>query len=102
MKRMGKIMWNNILEIAKYIVRRIRYKARLESKIDIIIQDNKDLKLEMLRLKFLQLVQHSPEEKTAICETYDAYKKNGGNSFVDSMFEKWLKSQNKKKKTKRK
>lgn len=102
MKKVGKIMLKNILEIVKYIVRRIRYKSRLESKIDIIIQDNKDLKLEMLRLKFLQLVQHSPEEKTAICETYDAYKKNGGNSFVDSMFEKWLKSQNKKKKRTRK
>lgn len=102
MKKVGKIMWKNILEFAKFIIRRIRYKARLESKIDIIIQDNKDLKLEMLRLKFLQLVQHSPEEKTAICETYDAYKKNGGNSFVDSMFEKWLKAQNKKKKRSKK
>lgn len=94
MKKVGKVMWRAILEIVRFVVRRISYKTRFESKIDMLIQDNKDLKLEMLRLKILQLIQHNPEEKTIICKLYDTYKNQGGNSFIDDMYKKWAKKRN--------
>jgi hypothetical protein len=51
-----------------------------------------EIRLDNERLKILQLIQHCPTEKKAICDEYDTYKNLGGNSYIDAIFNEWKSS----------
>ena len=56
-----------------------------------IQRDQKILKMDTLRLKFLTMVQQSPTEVAIILALFDEYKKEGGDSWIDDIFLKWKK-----------
>lgn len=78
------------------------YRNRLESKLDSILSNQERMQLDILRLKYLQMVQHNPQEKAIILSIFDEYKKMGGDSWIDDIHENWLKKQKKSKKKARK
>ena len=65
-----------------------------------IQKDQKILKMENLRLQFLQMIQHDPVNRAVITMLYDKYVNEGGNSYILAEFEKWAKKYNKPKVTK--
>ena len=69
----------------------------LETKIDNqhkeleqeINDQRADLSLKLRRLEVLNMIQHNPDEEQIICQLYDKYRAEGGNSYAVSQFEKW-------------
>ena len=47
--------------------------------------------ISIKRLELLNMMQHSPEEKNTIMTLFTEYKKLGGNCYLDSKYQKWLK-----------
>lgn len=56
-----------------------------------IQKDQKILKMDTLRLKFLTMVHQSPTEVAVILALFDEYKQEGGDSWIDDIFLKWKK-----------
>lgn len=52
-----------------------------------------DIQRDLLRLQILNLVQHDPENKSAILELYDIYKSEpyNGNSYIKDIIKQWRK-----------
>jgi|LSPZ01.1.fsa_nt_gi hypothetical protein len=50
------------------------------------------LELDNQRLRILNLIQHSPNEKIAINAEFDDYLKKGGNSYIVAIVEEWRKN----------
>ena len=61
--------------------------AKLEAKIDEVSMGN-------LRLQILNLIQHDPENKSAILSLYDEYKSRSGNSYIKGIVKEWQKKKN--------
>ena len=59
--------------------------------------DQKILKMDNLRIQCLHFMQHDPTNRVTITILYDRYKQQGGNSYLDSEYEKWAKKYNKSK-----
>ena len=75
----------------EWVWRALSYKNRIEKKMDLLIEQSKDHKLELLRLKFLHFVEHKPLEVTIISSIFDEYKALGGDSWIDDIHTDWKK-----------
>ena len=82
-------MWRVIISLLQYVGKQLTYRSRLEQKIDVLIQDNKELKLETLRIKYLHFYYHQPWEAQIISSIFDEYKARGGNSWIDELHVEW-------------
>ena len=51
-------------------------------------------------MQCLQMMQHDPENRFVITMLRDQYKSMGGNSYLDTEYEKWAKKYNKTKREK--
>lgn len=91
-------MFRRIFEFFKWINKQITYRNRLENKLDIILNNQDRIQLDVLRLKYLHMVQHNPNEKAIILLIFDEYKKMGGDSWIDDIHEEWLKKHKAKRK----
>ncbi|MBR4419678.1 MAG: hypothetical protein IKT32_02245 [Clostridia bacterium] len=90
-------MWRVIGEIISDLFKWLTHTRRT---LDTILENQKNMQLDILRMKFLQLVQHNPNERAIISSVFDEYKKLGGDSWVDDMYETWLKKQKRRSKRK--
>lgn len=61
--------------------------AKLEAQIREVSMGN-------LRLQILNLIQHNPENKSAILSLWDEYKSRGGNSYLKDVVKQWQKKKN--------
>lgn len=52
----------------------------------------KEVSMGNLRLQILNLIQHDPENKSAILGLFDEYKNRGGNSYLISVVKQWQKN----------
>lgn len=86
-------MWRLVGELIGDLFRWFTHNRRT---LDTIVENQKAMQLDILRMKFLQLVQHNPNERAIISSVFDEYKKLGGDSWVDDMYETWLKKQKRK------
>lgn len=57
--------------------------------------DQKILKMDSLRMQCLQMMQHDPVNRATITMLHDQYKNQGGNSYLDTEYDKWAKRYNK-------
>lgn len=57
----------------------------LEAKIE-------ETRMGAMRLQILYLIFHDPKNKVAINQLMDFYTQNGGNSYVQGVYEKWKKA----------
>ena len=87
-----------LISIVQWAIRQLNYRKRLEEKMDAVLDNQANMKLDMLRLKYLQMVQHNPKEKAIILSLFDEYKRLGGNSWIADIHEEWLKKQKRSKK----
>ena len=77
-------MWAWVPSFFHWVIKQLTYKQRIE---EMLV----DMRIELLRVKFLQLVQHSPTEISIICSVFDEYKNMGGDSWIDDIYLKWKK-----------
>lgn len=77
--------------VGAVIVPTILWGYRMFALLKDIQADQKILKMDTLRLKFLTMVQQAPTEVAIILALFDEYKLNGGDSWVDDVFLKWKK-----------
>lgn len=61
--------------------------AELARQIDEVSMGN-------LRLQILNLIQHDPQNKSAILSLWDEYKTRGGNSYIKDVVKQWQKNRN--------
>ena len=47
------------------------------------------LSKRLTRLELLDMLSHRPERRDMVLGIYDAYKKQGGNSYVDTLIDEW-------------
>jgi hypothetical protein len=62
---------------------------KCNAKLDKILDDIQDVQRKTSRLELLDLVSHKPHAKDIILSKYDEYKKNGWNSYIDIVIERW-------------
>lgn len=67
--------------------RRLKDKRmeRVEQKIE-------ETRMSCIRLQILDLIHHDPKNKMAINQMMDFYTSNGGNSYLQDVYEKWKKA----------
>lgn len=87
MKKVGKVMWRAIIEVVKFVVRRIGYKNRLESKIDMLSR-------RLIRLEIIDAIKR--KDTATVFLLFDEYTAIGGNSYISFMVEKYKKDIKKK------
>jgi type III secretory pathway component EscV len=54
-----------------------------------------EVELSTMRIEIVSMIEQHPEERLLICRMYDEYKKSGGNTYIDSLFDNWKRSFNK-------
>lgn len=58
---------------------------QLEEKIE-------ETRMSAIRIQILYLIFHDPKNKMAINQMMDFYTSNGGNSYLQGVYEKWKKA----------
>lgn len=51
----------------------------------------KDMNMRMRRLEIQMNISHNPEDAETILDLYDEYRKEGGNSYIQTRVEQWKK-----------
>lgn len=82
-------MWRNIINLAKWTLKQITYRSRLEDKVDLALR-------RLLRLEIIDAIRRN--DKTTVHMLYDEYKKLGGNSYIQEMYEEYINKTKRKKK----
>lgn len=79
----------------------IIYGYKVFNLLKDIQADQKILKMDTTRIQCLEMMQHDPINRGVIMALHDKYKKMGGNSYLDTEYEKWAKKYNAKQKAKK-
>lgn len=91
MKRIGLAMWSAIINLIQFIVRRIRYKGRIEDKLDAVLSRQNDSERRLLRLEIMEAMRR--DDRAVVHQLYDEYKAMGGDSWMDDLFLLWKSKQ---------
>lgn len=51
----------------------------------------KDMDMRMRRMEIIMNMSHNPDDEETILDLYDAYKKRGGNTYIQTRVEQYLK-----------
>ncbi len=51
----------------------------------------KDMDMRMRRMEIIMNMSHNPDDEETILDLYDAYKKQGGNTYIQTRVEQYLK-----------
>lgn len=89
MKKVWLYMWRNIINLVKWSLKQITYRNRLEDKVDLALR-------RLLRLEIIDAIRRN--DKTTVHVLYDEYKKLGGNSYMQEMYEDYINKTKRKKK----
>lgn len=73
---------------------RIERKEQSKARFDELAKRIDEVSMGNLRLQILNLIQHNPENKSAILSLYDEYKSRGGNSYIRETVKQWQKKRN--------
>ena len=82
-------MWHKAITFIKWTLKQITYRSRLEDKVDLALR-------RLLRLEIIDAIRRN--DKTTVHMLYDEYKKLGGNSYIQEMYEDYIKKTKRKKK----
>lgn len=89
MKKVWLYMLRNIINLVKWTLKQITYRSRLEDKVDLALR-------RLLRLEIIDAIRRN--DKTTVHMLYDEYKKLGGNSYIQEMYEEYINKTKRKKK----
>lgn len=89
MKKVWLYMLRNIINLIKWTLKQITYRSRLEDKVDLALR-------RLLRLEIIDAIRRN--DKTTVHMLYDEYKKLGGNSYIQEMYEEYINKTKRKKK----
>lgn len=73
---------------------RMDKKQQTQEKFDELAKRIDEVYVGNLRLQILNLIQHNPENKSAILSLYDEYKSRGANSYIKEVVKQWQKKRN--------
>lgn len=73
---------------------RIERKEQTQQRFEDLAKKINEVSMGNLRLQILNLIQHNPENKSAILSLYDEYKTRGGNSYLRDVVKQWQKNRN--------
>lgn len=65
---------------------------RKDKRLELLEEKVEETRMGAIRLQLLYLIFHDPKNKVAINQLMDLYTKNGGNSYVMAVYEKWKKA----------
>lgn len=82
-------MLHKAITFIKWGLKQITYRSRLEDKVDLALR-------RLLRLEIIDAIRRN--DKTTVHMLYDEYKKLGGNSYIQEMYEDYIKKTKRKKK----
>ena len=82
-------MWKSLFKILEWVFKQVTYRNRLENKVDLALR-------RLLRLEIIDAIRRN--DKTTVHFLYDEYKKLGGNSYIQEMYEDYIKKTKRKKK----
>lgn len=69
-------------------------KERKDQRFADLAKQIEEVSMGNLRLQILNLIQHDPENKSAILSLWDEYKSRGGNSYIKGIVKDWQKKRN--------
>ena len=82
-------MLRKTLAFVEWCIKQITYRNRLEQKVDLALR-------RLLRLEIIDAIRRN--DKSTVHMLYDEYKKLGGNSYIQEMYEEYIKKQKRSKK----
>lgn len=68
------------------------WRNRKDKRLDTLEKKIEETWMGTIRLQILYLIFHDPKNKVAINQLMDFYTKNGGNSYVQEVYQKWKKA----------
>jgi len=77
--------------INHHIDDQLKENVHIRTKLDFINDSLATNNLDTKRLELLNYLQHTPTNKALIHQLYDAYKAAGGNSYMDEVYQQWVK-----------
>lgn len=89
MKKVGLYMWHKAISFIKWGIKQITYRSRLEDKVDLALR-------RLLRLEIIDAMRRN--DRAVVHMLYDEYKGLGGNSYIQEMYEEYIKKTKRKKK----
>lgn len=96
MKKVGVKMWRALIALLEMVVRRIQYKGRLESKVDLMLANSAEHNKRLLRLELDAAMRR--DDRATVHQLYDEYKAMGGNSYMQELYKDYCKKPNKRRK----
>lgn len=73
---------------------RMDKKEQSKERFDELTKRIDEISMGNLRLQILNLIQHDPNNKSAILNLWDEYKSRGGNSYLKDVVKQWQKNRN--------
>jgi hypothetical protein len=67
-------------------------KERKDERFADLAKQIDEVSMGNLRLQILNLIQHDPQNKSAILSLWDEYKSRGGNSYLKDVVKQWQKN----------
>lgn len=67
-------------------------KERKDERLSDLAKQIEEVSMGNLRLQILNLIQHDPQNKSAILSLWDEYKSRGGNSYLKDVVKQWQKN----------
>lgn len=96
MKKVGVKMWRALIALLEMVVRRIQYKGRLESKVDLMLANSAEHNKRLLRLELDAAMRR--DDRATVHQLYDEYKAMGGNSYMQELYKDYCKKPKKRSK----
>ena len=68
------------------------WRSRKDKRLELLEQKIEETRMGAMRLQILYLIFHDPKNKVAINQLMDFYTQNGGNSYIQGVYQKWKKA----------
>lgn len=88
-------MLKNILTLLEWVERKMKYKRRMENKVDEALAFLKEHDQRLLRLEILDAMKRN--DAVTVCDLMKDYKERGGNYYIDKLFADFMKKWKKRK-----
>lgn len=82
-------MWGAIVELVKGVGRWVTHNKRMEGKIDLVLKQQNDMELRILRLEVLNAIAR--KDAVTACALMKEYKEKNGNYYLDKIFNEFMK-----------
>ena len=81
---------NLVNENSKHINDLLKINKQISDKLDKFVDSQAEINRTSKRLEIMRLIDHDPNQVLLVSSLYDEYKKGGGNSYIDNLYNNYI------------